>query len=165
MWLLYTTLLVSCDRLEDECIQSVVRELPCKVSKLSHTACNPLGSAGCVCSGCASEGRDVLPLHCEQKGPLCSGARTTGRNIQEATQYATCYVCTIQNDWKPSVSFPWEFSVPVLWYFKLGLQNLFHEKGLLKLNYCWMGRESWYAIKKLVNLPFLTLKVRYPAIS
>jgi len=26
-----------------------------------------------------------------------------------------------------------------------------------------MGRESWYAIKKLFNLPFLILKVRYPA--
>ena len=30
--------------------------------------------------------------------------------------------------------------------------------GLLKLNYCWMGRESWHAIKKLFNLPFLNLK-------
>jgi len=38
-------------------------------------------------------------------------------------------------------------------------------EGLLKLSYCWMGRESWHAIKKLFNLPFLTLKVRYPAIS
>jgi len=28
-----------------------------------------------------------------------------------------------------------------------------------------MGRESWHAIKKLFNLPFLTLKIRYPAIS
>jgi len=39
--------------------------------------------------------------------------------------------------------------------------------GFLKLNYyhCQMGRESWHAIKKLFNLPFLTLKVRYPAIS
>ena len=27
-----------------------------------------------------------------------------------------------------------------------------------------MGRESWHAIKKLSNLPFLTLKVRYPVI-
>jgi len=34
-------------------------------------------------------------------------------------------------------------------------------KGLLKVNYCWMGRESWHAIKKLFNLPFLTLKVRH----
>jgi len=25
--------------------------------------------------------------------------------------------------------------------------------------------QSWHAIKKLLNLPFLTLKVRYPAIS
>ena len=33
------------------------------------------------------------------------------------------------------------------------------EEGLLKLNHCWMGRESWYATKKLFNLPFLTLKV------
>ena len=24
--------------------------------------------------------------------------------------------------------------------------------GLLKLNYCWMGKESWHAIKKLFNL-------------
>ena len=31
--------------------------------------------------------------------------------------------------------------------------------------YCWMGRESWHAIKKLLNLPFLILKVRYPAIK
>jgi len=23
------------------------------------------------------------------------------------------------------------------------------KEGLLKLNYCWMGRESWHAIKKL----------------
>ena len=38
-------------------------------------------------------------------------------------------------------------------------------KGLLKLNYCWMGRESWHATKMLFNLPFLTLKVRYPTIS
>jgi len=37
--------------------------------------------------------------------------------------------------------------------------------GFLKLNYCWMGKESWNAIKKLFNLPFLTLKFRYPAIS
>ena len=108
MWLLHATLLASCDRLEDECAQSVVRELPCKVSKLSQTSCDPniwhhvihLVQAGCVCSGCASEGRDVLPLHREQKGPLCSGARTTGGNIQEATQYVTCYVCTIRHDWK-----------------------------------------------------------------
>jgi len=26
--------------------------------------------------------------------------------------------------------------------------------------YCWMGRESWHAIKKLCNIPFLPLKVR-----
>jgi len=45
------------------------------------------------------------------------------------------------------------------------LQPLLTMKGGLKLNYCWMGRESWHAIKKLFNLPFLTLKVRYPAIS
>lgn len=32
---------MSCDRLEDECIQSIVRELPCKVSKLSPTSCDP----------------------------------------------------------------------------------------------------------------------------
>ena len=25
--------------------------------------------------------------------------------------------------------------------------------------------ESWHAIKKLFNLPFLTLKIRYPAVS
>ena len=30
---------------------------------------------------------------------------------------------------------------------------------------CWMGRESWHAIKKLYNLQFLTLKVSYPVIS
>jgi len=40
-----------------------------------------------------------------------------------------------------------------------------NERRLLKLNYFWMGRESWHAIKKLFNLPFLTVKVRYPAIS
>ena len=34
------------------------------------------------------------------------------------------------------------------------------KEGLLKLNCCWMGRESWHAIKKLFNLSFLTLKVR-----
>ena len=32
--------------------------------------------------------------------------------------------------------------------------------GLLKLNYCCMGRESWHAITKLFNLQF-----RYSAIS
>ena len=37
--------------------------------------------------------------------------------------------------------------------------------GLLKSHYYWMGRESWHAIKKLLNLPFLILKVRYPAIK
>jgi len=26
-----------------------------------------------------------------------------------------------------------------------------------------MGRESWHAIKKLFNLPFLIINVRYPA--
>jgi len=30
------------------------------------------------------------------------------------------------------------------------------KEGLLKADYCWMGRESWRAIKKLLNLPFLT---------
>jgi len=39
------------------------------------------------------------------------------------------------------------------------------KEGLLKLNYCWMGRESWHAIKKHYNMSFLTLKVMYPAIS
>jgi len=34
-----------------------------------------------------------------------------------------------------------------------------------ELNYCWIGRESWHAIRNLFNVPFLTLKVRYPAIS
>jgi len=37
------------------------------------------------------------------------------------------------------------------------------KEGLLKLNYCWMGRESWHAIKNHYNIPFLTLKVRYLA--
>jgi len=37
--------------------------------------------------------------------------------------------------------------------------------GLLKLNYCWIDRESWHAIKKLYNLLFLIPKVRYPTIS
>lgn len=36
--------------------------------------------------------------------------------------------------------------------------------GLLKYNYCGMGRRSWHANKKLFKLPFLILKVRYPAI-
>ena len=39
------------------------------------------------------------------------------------------------------------------------------KEGLLRLYYCWIGRESWHAIKKHFNLPFLILKVRYPAIS
>jgi len=48
-----------------------------------------------------------------------------------------------------------------------GLFNLLlmMKGGLLKLNYCWIGRESWHAIKKLFNLPFLILMVWYPAIS
>jgi len=37
--------------------------------------------------------------------------------------------------------------------------------GLLKLNYCWIDRESWHAIKKVFKLLFLTLKVRYPTTS
>ena len=28
-----------------------------------------------------------------------------------------------------------------------------------------MGGESWYAIKKLFNLPFLILKIRHPAVT
>ena len=39
------------------------------------------------------------------------------------------------------------------------------ERRFAKSNYCWMGRESWHAIKKLLYLPFLILKVRYPAIK
>ena len=43
-----------------------------------------------------------------------------------------------------------------------GQPSLTMNGGLLKSSYCWMGRESWHAIKKLLNLPFLILiKVRY----
>ena len=31
--------------------------------------------------------------------------------------------------------------------------------GLLKSNYCWMGRKCWHAIKNLLNLPFMIRKV------
>ena len=38
---------------------------------------------------------------------------------------------------------------------------------LTQLNWykCWMGGESWHAIKKLFNPPFLILKVRHPAVT
>jgi len=32
------------------------------------------------------------------------------------------------------------------------------KEGLLKLNFCWMGRESWHAIKKLFSLPSVILQ-------
>ena len=35
---------------------------------------------------------------------------------------------------------------------------------LIKLNYCWIGGKSRHAVIKLLNLPFLILKVRYSAI-
>jgi len=38
------------------------------------------------------------------------------------------------------------------------------EESLLNIIYCWIGKEGWYATKNF-NLPFLTLKVRYLAIS
>ena len=37
--------------------------------------------------------------------------------------------------------------------------------GWLNWYKCWMGGESWHAIKKLFNPPFLILKVRHPAVT
>jgi len=37
------------------------------------------------------------------------------------------------------------------------------ERRFAKLSYYWMSRGSWHVIKKLFNLPFLILKVKYPA--
>ena len=34
--------------------------------------------------------------------------------------------------------------------------------NLWSLLYCWMGMESWHAIKTLSHLPFLILKIRHP---
>ena len=36
--------------------------------------------------------------------------------------------------------------------------------GWLNWYKCWMAGESWHAIKKLFNPPFLILKVRHPAV-
>jgi len=39
------------------------------------------------------------------------------------------------------------------------------ERRFAKITAGCMGRESWHAIKKLFNLPFLILKVRYQKVS
>ena len=52
------------------------------------------------------------------------------------------------------------------WMIKGLLQPSFDDKGgWLNWYKCWMGGESWYAIKKLFNSPFLILKVRHPAVT
>ena len=57
------------------------------------------------------------------------------------------------------------------WMIKGLLQLSFDDKRRLAnfwLNWykCWMGGESWHAIKKLFNPPgFLILKVRHPAVT
>ena len=82
-----------CGPLGSSCVVPSVRT----VWSTRFELCGPLGSscavhsvqAVCVCSGCESEGRTVLPLHCKREGRLCSSSRTTGGNIQATTQYAT----------------------------------------------------------------------------
>ena len=47
----------------------------------------------------------------------------------------------------------------------IGLLQPSFEGGWLNWYKCWMGGESWHAIKKLFNPPFLILKVRHPAVT